>query len=238
MFEFIGALAAGVENAISSVCSTIGGTLLNAATSVVRFASTILEVGTKALGLNPLGILEVVSRVVSGIAEFLGLKNQEEDSPEELGLKMEQADKTMDDFSSIEEYINYLHNEIKLDREKMRSLSMEEKVAYSSVGWYTYLKGTSEKLNLKHPIGPELMMDCARLDMQPKEFVTYMEKMREANVENPADFSKYLHGQSESFETSQKVKVGMMSALREMNPGINDETAVQSILDMKDVLKN
>ena len=115
---------------------------------------------------------------------------------------------------------------------------MEEKVAYSSVGWYTYLKGVSEKLHLKHPIGPELVMDCARLDMQPKEFVTYMEKMREANVENPADFSNYLHGQNESFETSQKVKSGMMSALKKINPGMNDEAAMQSILDMKDSLKN
>lgn len=120
----------------------------------------------------------------------------------------------------------------------MNALSMEEKAAYTAVGGCTYLKGVSEKLDFDHPIGPELVMDCVRLDLQPEEFVTYMEKMKEANVENPSDFSDYLHNQSGSLETAQKVKSGMMAALQQLHPGIAIEAAIQSIMDMKDVLRD
>lgn len=238
MLGIISGIVSGITSAITSVCSSIGGCFSTGITSIGRFASTVLEVGKKALGLEPLGIFRAISNVISGIAEVLGLKQKDEDSPEELGLKMEQADKKIEDFSSTEEYIRYLHKEIELDKEKMNALSMEEKAAYTSVGGYTYLKCASEKLGFDQPIGPELVMDYVRLDMQPKEFVTYMEKMKEANVENPSDFSDYLHNQSGSLETAQKVKSGMMVALQQLNPGMDAEAAMQSILDMKDILRD
>lgn len=235
---FFSGIVAGIGSALSSVCSSVGGWLSTSFPSIGRFASTVLDIGKKALGLEPLGIFRAISTVISGIAEFLGLKQKEEDSPEELGLKMEQADKKPEDFSSTEEYIRYLHKEIELDKEKMNALSTEEKAAYTTVGGYTYLKGVSEKLDFDQPIGPELVMDCVRLDMQPEEFVAYMEKMREENVENPSALSDYLHNQIGSLETAQKVRSGMMSALQQLNPGMNDEAAMQSIMDMKDILKD
>lgn len=238
MLGIISGIVSGIGSAITSVCSSIGGLLSTGAASIKQFASNILEVGHKVLGLDPLGIFSVISNMISGIAEVLGLKQKDEDSPEELGMKMEQADKKMEDFSSTEEYIQYLHKEIELDKEKMNALSMDEKAAYTSIGGYTYLKGVSEKLDFDQPIGPELVMDYVRLDMQPEEFVTYMEKMKEANVENPSDFSDYLHNQSGSLETAQKVKSGMMVALQQLNPGMDAEAAMQSIMDMKDVLKD
>ena len=238
MLGIISGIATGISSVISSIGSSIGGLLSTGATSITQFASNILEVGQKVLGLEPVGIFRTIANVISCIAEVLGLKQKDKDSPEELGLKMEQEDKKMEDFSSTEEYIQYLHKAIELDKEKMNALSMEEKAAYTSVGGYTYLKCASEKLGFDQPIGPELVMDYVRLDMQPEEFVTYMEKMKEANVENPSDFSNYLHNQSGSLETAQKVKSGMMAALQQMHPGMAVEAAMQSIMDMKDVLKD
>lgn len=175
LFSAIGGAIKSVCSAVCScvgkVCSAVGGALSNigrAASGFVEKLSTIAPPLFPKLDL-PI-IIEAIGKVIGKIAEFLGIKEPEKDEPEDLGMKAEQAEKKPEDFDSTEEYIKYLHNEVKVDETKKKDLTTEQRAAYTAIGSQLYLNAAKEKLGVDD-ISPEILVDAAKLKMNAGEIV-------------------------------------------------------------------
>ena len=94
-------------------------------------------------------VLEPVATIVSAIANILGIF-KENDRPEHLGQAMEQMDKKLENFDSINEYIDYLREGIKSGEVKLiRNLSDIEKTFYTYTVTALGIKAIDEKYQLQ-----------------------------------------------------------------------------------------
>lgn len=231
--------AHSVGNAIGSVCSAIGGALSSAATAISEFVDKIGVVGHvmfPKLDLVAL-VCNVVGAIVSAIAEALGIKQPEEDAPDELGMKAEIAEKKPEDFDSTEEYINYLHNEVKLDEEKKLSVSPEEKAAYSAIGTSLYLDATAEKLGIeKGSITPDFLLDCAKVKMDSDEIIATIKSLKENGL-NPQSMSDYMHNNLDTVKERKEVSAALSDAFRETKPEISNMETADRLNKMQNVLQ-
>ena len=127
-------------------------------------------------------LINAVRDLISSIAEFLGLKDKDEEI-EEIGLKEEKSDKKSEDFNSKEEYMNYLKNEVKLDsfdKEKLNDESLKE--MYISKGLELGREAINEKLGTNMSLEDIIKLAKAGVE-NPKEFITILDTFKEKEVE-------------------------------------------------------
>jgi hypothetical protein len=153
-----------VSSAVSSVCSAIGGSLFTG--GLAEIAAGIIAPVLPIPGLGELLIaIMVIVKVVGAVAEALGIKKEDE-TPEELGMKAEIADKKPEDFDSIQEYIKYLREEVEIDKEQVEELSEEDKAKYAVIGSSLYIKDAEERFGIDIP--SELWYTAGRLQDEGK----------------------------------------------------------------------
>ena len=235
----ISSVCSAVCSGISRVCSAIGGALSAAGSAISSFATTILTRGPvlfpKLSGIEI--IIKVVGAIVGAIAEALGLKEKEKDDPEELGMKAEQAEKKPEEFDSTEAYIKYLHEEIKVDEEKRKKLTEEERAAYSAIGSKLYLDASAEKLGIeKDSITPELLLDAAKLNLQGGEVVEILKETKTVGIQ-PEKISEFLHGKTNPQE-SKEVRSVMAEAFSRLEPQMSKDDIAGRLNEMKQELSN
>lgn len=163
LFSAIGSVCSALCSAVSSVCSSIGGAIMGG-------------IGSLAPVISPW--LSIAVAVISVLAEIFTEKPKEE-KPEELGMKAEQADKKPEDFDSINDYIEYLRQEIKVDDAKLENLSEEERMKYQAVGLGLYVKNIEEKQGMKlDPAFLKVVPEMINLGYTAQDIGNLMQSMK------------------------------------------------------------
>lgn len=176
----IGSVCSAVCSAVSSVCSSIGGAIMGG-------------IGSLALVISPW--LSVAVAVISVLAEIFTEKPKEE-KPEELGMKAEQADKKPEDFDSINDYIEYLRQEIKVDAAKLENLSEEERMKYQAVGLGLYVKNIEEKQGMKlDPAFLKVVPEMINLGYTAQDIGNLMQSMKKNGVNDMKMYPEFMKGE-------------------------------------------
>lgn len=217
-----------IGNGISGVCSTIGSTFSSIGSSIVGFATNLFS-PFQTLSIA-IAIIQVVSAIVSGIAEILGLKPEKE-TPEELGAKAKDAEMKLENFESTEKYIEYLRNEVKLDKEKFEKMSAEEKAACTAVGISLYVKNIEEKTGIT--LSPEFLIKAGQLEMNAKEVKAYMDSFKGTGLTNMKDMSDYLTGKLDE-KTDLKVESAIAEGLKNINPNMSEKDIQLKLGNMRE----
>ncbi len=214
--------ASSACSAIGGLCSSIGGALFSGIGGVASIATGIVGA---VVGVG-LGIPEIllavaaVAKIVGAIAEILGMKNEEE-SPEELGMKAEEAEKKPGDFDSTEAYIEYLRKEVEIDKSKLENLKDEDKIKYAAVGSALYIKGIEEKYKMEMPV--EFWTSVANMKLEGQEVKVYMDSFKEHKIDNMGDMVGYIKNDLEPGKDKSKISDAMIDALQEINPKASRE---------------
>lgn len=221
----LSSVGSAICSGISSLCSGIGGSFFS---GIGTLATSLILPG---LGLPELLLgIQIISAIVSAIAEILGIK-QEEETPEELGMKAEQAEKKPEDFDSTEAYIEYLRNEVSVDKEKLENLSEEEKVKYGAIGGAIYIKGIEEKYGIEAPA--EFWTTVANFDMKGEEVKQYIDSCKANGITNMKDVSDYIKGVApESGTKPEVVSNSIMDALKKNNPEATEEELIDKFNEL------
>lgn len=144
-------------------------------------------------------MIDKAADVMGDVLYALGINA---DPADVIGAKIVQADKGIDDFDSIEAYINYLKNEIELDKEKFDALSTEEKIAYSITGMAVEAGAIGEKLGVEIPVeAVELVAKVAeigKIAVEAKEIISLISKLKDEGIVNLNDVCDCLNGSGES----------------------------------------
>lgn len=180
LFSAIGSVCSAVCSAVSSVCSSIGGAIMGG-------------IGSLAPVISPW--LSIAVAVISVLAEIFTEKPKEE-KPEELGMKAEQADKKPEDFDSINDYIEYLRQEIKVDAAKLENLSEEERMKYQAVGLGLYVKNIEEKQGMKlDPAFLEVVPEIIKLGYTAQDIGNLMQSMKKNGVNDMKMYPEFMKGE-------------------------------------------
>lgn len=187
--------------------------------TVVSVAKPIIEMVAPKLQEAMKGFAErmlVLSEKYPSIAEFAQMIDKaadvmgdvlyalgiNADPADVMGAKIAQADKGIDEFDSIEAYINYLKNEIELDKEKFDSLTTEERVAYSITGLAVEASAIGEKLGVAIPADAvELVArisEIGKLAVEAKEIITLITKIKDEGIVNLNDICDCIKGSGDS----------------------------------------
>lgn len=180
LFSAIGSVCSALCSAVSSVCSSIGGAIMGG-------------IGSLAPVISPW--LSIAVAVISVLAEIFTEKPKEE-KPEELGMKAEQADKKPEDFDSINDYIEYLRQEIKVDAAKLENLSEEERMKYQAVGLGLYVKNIEEKQGMKlDPAFLKIVPEMINLGYTAQDIGNLMQSMKKNGVNDMKMYPEFMKGE-------------------------------------------
>lgn len=225
---FLGA-ASAIVGGISSVCSAVGGALFSGAGGIATVAAALIAPLSPTISEILIGF-QIVSAIVSFIAEALGLKDKEE-TPEEIGLKAERSDKKPEDFDSTEAYIRYLHEEIQIDKKAVENLSPEDRAKYQAIGMAIEIKGIEEKYGIDAP--GEFWRTVADRGLSGKEVQAYIENFKGNGITDMKDMSDYISGKEiESGTERSKVSGAIMDTMKELEPGLSEEALAEKFNDM------
>lgn len=176
----ISSACSAVCSAVSSVCSSIGGAIMG-------------SIGSLAPAISPW--IAVAVKVISFLAELFTEK-QEEEKPEELGMKAEQADKKPEDFDSINDYIEYLRQEIKVDAAKLENLSEEERMKYQVLGLGLYVKNIEEQQGVKlDPAFLKVVPEIINLGYSAQDIGNLMQSMKKNGVNDMKMYPEFMKGE-------------------------------------------
>lgn len=176
----ISSACSAVCSAVSSVCSSIGGAIMGG-------------IGSLAPAISPW--IAVAVKVISFLAELFTEKPKEEKA-EELGMKAEQADKKPEDFDSINDYIEYLRQEIKVDDAKLENLSEEERMKYQAVGLGLYVKNIEEKQGMKlDPAFLKVVPEMINLGYTAQDIGNLMQSMKKNGVNDMKMYPEFMKGE-------------------------------------------
>lgn len=240
----IGSAVSGVCGIVGGICSSIAGALGGTALGNA-ISSFVTKIGIVMPGLDVISAIFIVADIVCKIAEALGIKEKDQDNPDELAMKAEKDDMKPDDFKTTEDYIKHLQHDIKLtneEREKLENMSAEERAAYRATGTYLYAKCCNEKLGfdtegLKNPelvgLTVEVLADLSKIQniLSPSEFVVCSKHLQDKGM-GMKEFSDYLHNRSNDLSTDEGVQAAIVDGMKEITPDISEKAISEKLCEM------
>ncbi len=217
---FWSSLGSAISSVVSKAVSVVSSAIKTVGSVVVEGAKKFLEIGIDKL--------KTVVTILETIAKALGIIAPNEDA-EELGDKAMRADKKPEDFDSINEYIEYLRNEIKSSREEIEALSLEERLARRSVGASLLSKAIAEKKSLEIPA--EFWKESVRVGLNAKEIDEFLTKFQKAGIA-PSDFVKYLKKELEVNE-EEKMDSTLIQAYKELEPNLSEKEIEEKVVRLQ-----
>lgn len=210
---------------VGSVCSAISSTVSSLGISLSTFAAKIVELA------GPL--LETVGKIASMVAKFLGVTEGLED-PIELGLRAEMSDKKPEDFDNYKDYINYIKNEVKIDKEKLKNASDIDKAKYSAIGSGILIKGIEDKKDMD--IGADVFVALAKIGMETLDKMggargvdAILDTFKDGKL---SEFAKYVSGDLNSVKDKIMVSDKLTETFKNLNPEMDIKDIQKEVMDM------
>ena len=216
---FVGAcvsICVGACGVIAGAIGSIGAAITGAATTIANALKTVLTMET----------IEKIINVIDAIARVISILLPQEDI-DEIGDKAMQAEKKPEDFDSIEDYMNYLRNDVEFDKEKFDKLSDEEKLARKCVGTAIVLSGINEKLGTDFK--PENIADFGNInlnDLNKSEFKELIEVSGE-NLDKVID----MYSDNLTFSEEKDIIDTLKEGFKELYPELSDKE-IEAKLEM------
>lgn len=210
---------------LSTLISTLGTVVTKVATSLLTKLPEIVEVALK--------VSKVISSVVQSVAEIQGLSPHGEDV-EELGFKARQGTRAKMENESMDDYLNYLRNEVSVDKKKFQALSDEDKLKCNVVGTGMLSQSISEKSDLE--ISGDFLLDMHKMKMSGEQLSKYIDAFSEKGVDSLDELTQYLRGELNDKE-SAKIEAIIKTVEKASNPSLSDGEVLLKMDDMKQAIE-
>ena len=215
LWDSVCSFVSGAVSAVGSAIDSIGGALVTAASTLLKVASPYLAT------------ISTIVQIVGAVLNIL----KPDDKVEEIGDKAMSADKQVEDFSTTEEYLNYLRDEVPFDKEKFDSLSQEDKIARGAVGTSIVMKAINDKKN--SDISMDTWITLAKLKengslQEAKEFDKILTTFEKKQI----DLNEYVDGKLEG-EKNLQVGDKLVDMYQELEPNLSKDEIEKRVMDME-----
>lgn len=242
--SFVGNVLSGVGSflgeGLSLLCDGLSGIAKTIGEGIKELCNAVGSEGLALIGCIAMAILIpgfglpeilVLIQCVGEIAKILGIGG--EDSPEELGMKAEVAEKKPEDFDSIEEYINYLNKEVELEKDAVENLSDIDKAKYGAMGAALNIKAIEEKYDVS--LSPDFLRDITIMKLTGEEVAECIKEFKDNGITKMQDMTDYLRDERIDADKS-KVSESIISVMRDLYPEMSAEQLEAKLVDMKNDL--
>lgn len=216
-------LFSAIVSGVSALVTTLGSPAVALATSLVTKLPQILEVARV--------VLHEIAEVITGVAQILDILLEDENA-EELGAKAKQdgTRERMED-ESMEDYINYLRNEVELDKEKLSKMSVQEKFECEAVGTGMLSVAIKERTNVS--ISPEFLLAMNKMKMTDTQLTKYINNFSKNGIESMDSFTKFLEGKLSDSELKEISSI-IETVEKEIDPETTDLDIYEQIEEYKE----
>lgn len=211
---------------LGPLISSLGPVVTKVASTLLTKLPEIVEVA--------LNVSKVISAVVQTVAEIQGLSPHGEDV-EELGYKtMQEGTRAKMEDESMDDYLNYLRNEVSVDKEKFQALSDEDKLKCNVMGTGMLSQSLSEKNGLD--ISGDFLLDMQKMKMTGEQLSKYIDAFSEKGIDSLDELTQYLRGELNDKE-SDKIETIIKSVEKTSNPSLSDGDVLLKMDDMKSAIE-
>ena len=205
-------LASVIMSVFAKVASTVGPML-------AKYVPIMLDTLGKNLPkvINTIEAISVASNVLTP-----------RDNANELGAKAMIAEKKPEDFDKINDYINYLRNDITLDTESLSQDPVDCAIRLA-VGGTIALKGVNEALDADVSI--PFLKSVSTLDLTPSVILSVI-KSYQQNSLNLDDLDNYLHDKL-SLAQANKHSDALVNAYQLANPNMDLEQVEDAVINLR-----
>ena len=215
-------LFSAIGTFISSVASTIGPVLSQAASFIATKLPGILE--------KAIVYVDAISTIVTKVSEVLNIAPPGE-KPEELGAKtMQDGTRAKGPEETTQEYLDYLRNDVVLDREKFDKMTKEEKLGCEVIGDAMLAKSIEETTGVE--ISGEFLSTIPRTNLQYETVLALIKAFSEAGIPSLDNYVRYISNdmsESDALITGDAIKNAIHETIPEMSP----EEIKNEIISMK-----
>ncbi|AYO04292.1 hypothetical protein HYO33_16390 [Vibrio parahaemolyticus] len=204
---------------IPSIITTITKIASSIGPMIAKYAPMVIEV----VGKNLPKVVNTVE-AISLVADVL----KPNERADELGAKAMAAEKTPEDFEQINDYIDYLRNDVIIDEENL-STDAVDVITRQAVGVAIAVKGMGQALEADVSI--PFLNAISELDIDPKVVIALV-KSYESSGLNSDDVQKYL-GDSLSIEDTHRHSNVFVNAYQTANPTMSVEEAEDAVMDLR-----
>jgi len=171
-------------------------------------------------------------QIVGEVAKMLNIGGK--DSPEELGMKTEIADRKPDDFENTEAYLKYLNDEVELEPGAVENLSPQDRAKYGLIGSALDIKAVQEKYHIE--LSPDFLRDVTILKMPGEEVGTYVKDFKEKGITKMQDMTDYMRGEAIDTDKS-KVSSSILDSMKSLYPELNENQLESKLAEMENQLR-
>lgn len=213
---------AAIGGFFSAIIPTVGPSISTVADVLFNKLPPIIEAARIVIG--------TISEVVSKVCEALNIAPLGENA-EELGAKaMQEGTRSKMDEETTQEYLDYLRNEVPLDKDKLDTMTPEEKVACAVLGTSMKAKSIEEKTGVELP--PEFLISIAKSKMRHEQVERFINAFSQNGIISMGEFTRYI---SNDMSEDDALKVGnvIKGAMKELTPEMSEEDIQNEIVSMK-----
>ncbi|EGQ9818811.1 hypothetical protein FV768_23090 [Vibrio parahaemolyticus] len=204
---------------IPSIITTITKIASSIGPMIAKYAPMVIEI----VGKNLPKVVNTVE-AISLVADVL----KPNERADELGAKAMAAEKTPEDFEQINDYIDYLRNDVEIDEENL-STDAVDVITRQAVGVAIAVKGMGQALEADVSI--PFLNAISELDIDPTVVIALV-KSYESSGLNSDDVQKYL-GDSLSIEDTHRHSNVFVNAYQTANPTMSVEEAEDAVMDLR-----
>lgn len=145
---------------------------------------------------------EKLDRAACITGNVIEVLNIAADPVDVLGAKIDEAEKKVSDFSSTEDYIRYLKNDVDPDMEKFSSASPETKMVFAAAGIAVEAGAVGEKLGVNIPADAlEMILKVAeigKITLETGEIISVILQIKEEGISDFGDICDFISGTGDS----------------------------------------
>ncbi|WP_305417924.1 hypothetical protein [Photobacterium leiognathi] len=186
---------------------------------IAKYAPMVIE----TVGKNLPKVISTVEAI--SLAANVLKPNERAD---ELGAKAMAAEKKPEDFDQINDYINYLRNDVEIDVENLSADSVDV-ITRQAVGVAIATKGIEQALEADVSI--PFLNTISNLDIDPKVAIALV-KSYEMSGLNADDIQKYLDD-SLSIEETHQHSNAFVDAYQTANPSMSVEEVEDAVMELR-----
>lgn len=220
LWDAICSVGSSIASGISSVCSAIGSACSSIgsaiASGVGALAQKIIELPVKPT------IIDAIVGLIKVVAELL-IDSPKDEKVEDLGAAMKQTEKKPEDFDSINDYIDYLRDEIKKGHVELDKSQGVELFAEKVMGASLLSEALGEKYGMKPSaeFWGEMGEKVHDGKLSANEVGSIIQKASRSEVKLD-NVSNYLKGEEVKGNQKSEVSSVIIDGLKESNPTLSD----------------
>lgn len=213
---------AALGGLISAAVAVIGPVLSTAATFIATKLPAILQTASVIVG--------AITSIVTNVSKMLNIAPEGE-QPDELGAKtLQEGTRPIKEGETTQEYLDYLRNEVTLDREKYDKMTAGQKLNCEIIGDVMLAASIEETTGVGVP--PEFLLAAGKMQMGYQTVNALINSFSNNGIDSLEDCAKYI---SNDMSEKDAVKVGeaIREAISEVNPGMTPEDIEEEVIAMK-----